>query len=314
MILGGALFIILGMALMKGSQISTSWQHTNGSVQSVSEIKGNSGIIYTPVITYTAHGKDYLVTGQGSSSPAKVGSPVPVAYDPVSPASSKTVSSGGSKAVLAGLVVLGVVIVLLAIVLFIKSRKRGEAITNLMQTGTKIRGVVTAVNDQTPSAVNTQNSTNNSSYRVQVQAAIPDGTVKTFISDSVVGLGGIAMMDFRSNPVPVDVYLDPANPDNYYVDVSELPSLTPERISSLIGSAVEHVTNPNSFVPEPHITTSEVAPVPSFTPQGYQPTATITPTAAAPSYSQPQATTVNPVVTPEQMQPQTPTTNIPRQP
>ena len=47
------------------------------------------------------------------------------------------------------------------------------------------------------------------------------------------------MADFRNNPIAIDVYIDTTNPKKYYVDISDIPNLTPERIQELIKSALD---------------------------------------------------------------------------
>ena len=47
------------------------------------------------------------------------------------------------------------------------------------------------------------------------------------------------MIDLRANPVPIDVYIDTVNPENYYVEVDDIPNLTPDRIADMIKTVVK---------------------------------------------------------------------------
>ena len=57
------------------------------------------------------------------------------------------------------------------------------------------------------------------------------------MSDSISGIAAIAMEDFRTTPIPMDVYIDSANPNSYYVDASGVPELTAGGIVDLLKKA-----------------------------------------------------------------------------
>ncbi len=80
---------------------------------------------------------------------------------------------------------------------------------------------------------------NNGSYKIVISATNIAGVVQNYVSDSLNNIAGLAMADFRNNPIPIDVYIDPTKPQNYYVDISDIPNLTPERIAQLTQSAVK---------------------------------------------------------------------------
>lgn len=76
---------------------------------------------------------------------------------------------------------------------------------------------------------------NNQSYKIVVAATYRNDTVRHFIGDPVTGsAGALLMADFHDNPIPIDVYVDSVNPENYYVDIADIQSHTPERIGELI--------------------------------------------------------------------------------
>jgi len=70
-------------------------------------------------------------------------------------------------------------------------------------------------------------------YNLIVSASY-NGVVNNYISDSLNGVAGLAMSDFNNNPISIDVYINPLNPEEYYVDISDIPTLTPDRIIELI--------------------------------------------------------------------------------
>jgi hypothetical protein len=56
-----------------------------------------------------------------------------------------------------------------------------------------------------------------------------------FISDiiEVVGRGITTSLNFSKHPLPIDVYVDPANSKRYYVDLTFLPDLRLEGVKEL---------------------------------------------------------------------------------
>lgn len=98
----------------------------------------------------------------------------------------------------------------------------------MIQNGQQLQGVL--VN------INSSGSGSGSSYRIEVSAVDPSGAVQNYLSDHLTGIGGLAMMDFRNTPIPIDVFVDPLDHRNYYVDVADIPNLTPERIMELLKS------------------------------------------------------------------------------
>ena len=89
------------------------------------------------------------------------------------------------------------------------------------------------------------------------------GKDQKYKSDSLTGIGGLAMADFRTNPIPIDVFIDPSNPAEYYVDVSDVPNLTPERIATLIKNAAAQVgimSNNQPIQPSSTVSTMDSEP------------------------------------------------------
>ena len=115
--------------------------------------------------------------------------------------------------------------------MFVKSILRTRNIDKLVSGGHKLQGVLVDLQ--------TQQSKNGATYQIVVAATGRSGTVQNYVSDPLSGVGGLAMADFQNNPIPIDVYVDPSNPKHYYVDISDIPNLTPERISQLVKMAAD---------------------------------------------------------------------------
>jgi len=225
--------------------------------------------MYSPRVEYIVAGQTYTVTSHMSSnSRPSVGSTQRVGYNPGDPSEARVDEGVGGIAFLSVFAGLGVLGILLGPILYIRSRRRTAAINKLVQSGQKVTGVVTGISSN-------RNGTNQNSqaFVVEVSATDLSGTVRQFTSDSLTGLGPLAMMDFQANPIAVDVYIDPANPDNYYVDISDLPNLTPARIAELIAQKLPGNKPIQSFDATPATTgaftatqKAEVAPPQPATP------------------------------------------------
>jgi uncharacterized membrane protein len=195
--------------------------------------------------------------------------------------------------------IVGAVIVVAAVIGFVFSRKRTANIEKLIASGKKVTGVVVGVQMIDNGMVRHQDDINgrgmmgnrmgnvntmgingvnipmggmqgfdamadNATYRVTVAADDGTGAVRNYQSDAVRGLSALAVQNFKTTPVPVDVYIDPTNPKNYYVNVSDLPNLTTEKIAELVKQAVatRDVTDGSAAV----LNAAENAPVAPVTP------------------------------------------------
>lgn len=241
LIITGLVFVGFGIFSINNSKVNPTWTKINGQVVDASNNISDGTTTYTPVIQYSVNGQTYRVTsGVSSNVYPNIGEAREVAYDPARPGQSKVIEGAGIYAFLWIFTVLGIGLVILAFVLYIKSRQRSSKINNLMQVGQKVQGILTDI--QTIGG-----NQNNNTYKIVVSATDASGTVQNYTSDSLAGIGGLAMADFRQNPIPIYVYIDPARPENYYVDVADIPNLTPERISELIKSVV-NTNKPQSIV------------------------------------------------------------------
>lgn len=234
-LLSGVSFTATGIFAINSSKIDPAWTRISGEVVGSSSRTDSDGSTnYTPIIQYLVNGKSYKITSRsGSSSYPNIGDKREVAYNPNRPDQAKVVEGVIIQALLWLSSAIGIGLLILAPFFFVRSLQRSNKIKNLMQTGQKLQGVLVDIQ-----AVS--NSKNSNNYKIVVSAADNTGTVQNYVSDALSGIGGLVMADFKNTPIPIDVYVDPSNPSNYYVDISNVPNLTPERITELIKSASPH--------------------------------------------------------------------------
>ena len=229
----GAIFTTAGLFGIKSTIIDSGWTKVSGTVVGAeprSSSKG--GTTYAAVVEYKVGNQTNQVTsGFSSSFSPNIGESKEVAYNPARPDNAKIVEGMGASWFLYIFPVVGIGCILLAIFSFIKSLKRSNAIGRLMQRGQKLQGVL--VDIKTSPVV--KNGV--SSYRLVVAATDNLGVVQNYESDSLTGIAALGMEDFRNKPIPIDVYIDSANPKSYYVDISDIPNLTPAGILELLKKA-----------------------------------------------------------------------------
>ncbi len=227
----GAVFAAAGGFAYKSMQVDKSWPRIQGEIVDVSKNISNGSTTYTPIIKYVVRGTNYQVTSSSSSSfYPTIGGKKEIAYNPSQPDQAKVIEGSGITMLILLFPAIGVLMLILGPTLFIRSVKRSQRIKSLMESGQKIQGIIVDIKSM--------GSNNNTAYKIVVAANDNLGTVQNYTSDSLSGTAGLAMTDFRNNPIPIDVYIDSANPQNYYVDISDIPNLTPQRIGDLIKSAV----------------------------------------------------------------------------
>lgn len=232
LMLFGALFGGAGLFALKSAQIDESWSRTQGKVVDVSSRISDGSTMHTAVVEYKVDGSSHRVTaGSSSSVYPSIGSVREVAYDPAHPNNAKVAEGWGIKTLLWAFPVIGLFCIILAPILFSRSLRRSARIEQLMRTGQRLQGVLVDIQS-------TGNDNNTNTYKITVSAADSTGVVSNYTSDKLGGVAGLAMADFRNNPIPVDVYVDATNPEHYYVDISDIPNLTPQRINELIQSVI----------------------------------------------------------------------------
>lgn len=243
LLLFGAIFIGVSLLFIKDDFRSRGWPATDGVISSVRQSRDSDGnTMYTPTVSYTVNGENYTTTPSYSSSTNyTVGNKQTVHYNPATPSEGVLRTSG------AGLLVymfpiIGLAVIIVGIVSFVRDRRRSRQINALRTNGIKIQGVVTDV---------TSGGTNSRASVITVSATTPDGQVRHFQSDSVSGLSIVGLAEYQTKPVAIDVYIDPVNPGNYYVDLDDIPNITPERIASLLKSAAAPSPNPSVVTTPP---------------------------------------------------------------
>jgi len=244
----GILFVFIGIFAINILKPDPTWLTVQGKVisitQSVSSASSTSSssnsAMYSPVVQYTVGGVNYTLTsGESSSQSPTIGDSAEVLYNPASPAQAKVKQSAIFSILVWLFPVVGVIVFVAGIFGFIRSRKRTARIQNLLSSGVKVQGVVSEVSARQSNNTGVSSNDNSSvSYIIRVSATNLSGVVQTYTSDSVVGFGALALADFRTTPIAIDVYLDPSDATNYYVDISEIPNLTPARIAEMVASAI----------------------------------------------------------------------------
>jgi hypothetical protein len=236
LLIGGA-FIGVSLTMLQSTKVNPSWRRVSGQVVDTVTRQGSDSTTYAAVVRYSVNGQTYRTTNSiSSSSVPTVGATKEVAYNPAQPGQAKIVEGARETWWLWLFPVIGAVVVFGSLYAFVKSQKRSKNIQSLMQSGIKLQGILT---DMQAAGGN-----HDSKYRIIVSATDNTGVVQNYVSDIVSGVGSLALADFRTKPVPIDVYVDPTNPQNYYVDLSDIPNLTPERIKELVQSAAANGQTP----------------------------------------------------------------------
>jgi hypothetical protein len=226
----GGIFCGVGLNFISQMSATPGWSKTEGKVIDFTTHRSNDSTTYSPVVEYYVEGKRYLASSN-ISSPTRptAGSTRDVSFDPIHPGTGKVIETGSNAWFMWIFPVVGASIMLGGAYSFIRSTLRSKAIRQLTQNGHKLDGILVEVQDH--------GGKKQSIYKLVVAAVDPTGQTRHFLSDPVIGAAGIALADFKSDPIAIDVFIDASNPDNYYVDIDDIPALTPERISALVQSA-----------------------------------------------------------------------------
>jgi len=275
-VLFGAVFLGVGLLFVSSQRIDSSWERVDAKVVEVNSHLSDGSTMYSPVYQYTVDNQSFRVSsGVSTSWKPDIGGTAEIAFNPADPSEAKVV--GGSTGMMNLLVlifpIIGALIIFGSIFGFIRSRKRSRTIDSLKATGHKITGVVVGINS-TGATNGVQN------YKVVVAADDGMSNVRNYTSDNLVGGTGLmAMSNFATQSIPIDVYLDPTNPEKYYVDVSDVPNLTPERIKQMVTNVQTHNNVPpdfstpaipqaNNAIPPQNQPAQPAAPAPTQNPSG----------------------------------------------
>lgn len=254
----GAIFVGVGYLFVKDDFTSIGRPSIEGTVTEETVSRNSDGdIMYTPTVSYEIDGTRYAIR-QGFSTGQKsgIGSKRQVYYNPSRPSDAVLRTSGSGYFVYIFPLV-GIASMIFSIYAYIASRKRSDEIAALKQNGIKIQGIVTNLST-------TSSGNRGSTIKVTISAIDQNGQTRDFLSDDIAG-NTFAMLDYQKNPVAMDVYIDPVNSERYYVDIDDIPTLTPEKIKDLLMSAVRPSTQSS---PQEPIITSAQKPLP---PSDHQP-------------------------------------------
>lgn len=228
----GGLFTGAGVLILNANRVDPDWKVVTGEIVDVSSSISDGSTIYTPIVEYKVSDRVYKITGGISSSAyPDIGTKREVAYNPERPDQSKVIETLRTQWFVYLFPAVGLICLIGAPYAYFRTMRRSNHIKRLLENGLKIQGVITDMKSQS--------NKDSGTYVIVVSAPDPSGIVQNYVSDPLTGIGGLAMADFRNNPIPVDVFIDPANYDDYYVDVTDIPNLTPERILDLIKMATE---------------------------------------------------------------------------
>lgn len=249
----GGIVTTVGFFIVNSTKIDSSWTRTSGEIVDITSKISDGSTMYSPVVEYKVDGQSYQATSsiRTSSRPNK-GDSREVAYNPSDPEQSKLIESGGVQWLMYLFPLAGILLLVLGPLLFIRSLTRSRAISDLMRSGRKLQGVL--VDIQT-SGYNSKKA----GYKIVVAAADSSGAVQNYVSDSLTGIGGLSMADYRNTPIPIDVYVNPNNPKDYYVDIADIPNITTERIGQLLNTVTQN-TQPAPFTPPTYPQSMQQAP------------------------------------------------------
>jgi len=235
-LLAGIVFFGAGLFAVMDTKIDRNWIKTSAEVVDFFKNRsaGKRGGLDRPVYEYSVDGRSYRITSNiGSQFNPAVGERGEVAYNPDRPDQAKVVESAGSWLFLLMFPLVGISFLIIGPVLFVRSLRRSKHISDLIRTGQKLEGILVEVQPANGINVQSGNKKTRGMYKVLVSATDRAGIVQNYISDPVINIGGLAMVDFRNDPILIDVYVNLTNSQDYYVDISDLPNLTSQRVSEL---------------------------------------------------------------------------------
>ncbi len=235
------MFAAFGLFAIKNQRIDDRWLRVSGQVVEVSSKVREGKVMYTAIVSYSVGSQVYQVSSGISSSLAPtMGETREVAYNPEQPNQARVVQGGWITWLFWSFPIIGALTALSAMAGFVQSILRSVAIRQLKRNGQKIQGVLTDIRSAGGG------KKNNGIFTIVVSAINPSGMTQSYQSDLLSGIGGLAMSDYKSSPIAIDVYIDPMNPEKYYVDIEDIPDLTPERVMELVQAAKKRLSPDDS--------------------------------------------------------------------
>jgi hypothetical protein len=129
----------------------------------------------------------------------------------------------------------GIVLPAVATFAFINSLRRSKAISHLIKNGQKLESKLLYIKYL-------GRPMNASHYEATIVAKGASGGEQKYTSDKIEYLSGAAnSLDFSNLTIPIDVYVNPTNVKDYYVDITQIPDLHIDKIDDLVerGAAVD---------------------------------------------------------------------------
>lgn len=232
----GVIFLVGGYPIASSNSIDNDWEKISGRIVGSSSIITDAGTTYRAVVEYAVDGRSYTINDRVSSAALpQIGTTKEVAFNPSQPSQAKVIVSGGWLLLVYIFPITGVFFLFLGPLLIFRSIKRNKSITTLLRNGIKLNGVIVGFKSH--------GSGRRISYKITVAATDSLGVSQKYISDSVTGGFGLGVADFATTKIPVDVYVDPTNPRNYYVDIEDIPVVTSSKLVDLFNSAKKRSKN-----------------------------------------------------------------------
>ena len=232
----GVMFLVVGYPIATSTGNDDNWEKISGEIVGSFTAITDNGTTYRAVVEYVVNGRTYTITDQVSSvAYPQIGTTKEVAFNPSQPSQAKVIVSGGWLLLVYIFPILGVFFLLLGTFLIIRTIRRNKNITTLLSNGQKLHGVVVGFQSH--------GSGRRRSYKITVAVTDSLGVSQNYVSDSVTGGFGLGVADFATNKIPIDVYVDPTNSRNYYVDIEDIPAVTSRKLVDLFNLVKQRSKN-----------------------------------------------------------------------
>lgn len=222
--------LLFAIQTFKYASIDSSWKKTEGVISNITEtISGPDGVEHDVLIKYKVDNQTYEIKSNSYSASMRTGDIKEVYYDPNNPSDSK-IKDNFNYLYSVFLALFSVALFAYGIFDYLKNKKRNKSVNRLKENSLKLQGIIKDLYDNS-------STTYPPKYSLDATAVTPSGELKLFKSDNLESLGNLRIRDFENNPTPVDILIDPSNYNNYFIDVSSIPEIKPERVHFLIQKA-----------------------------------------------------------------------------
>lgn len=120
---------------------------------------------------------------------------------------------------------IGIIVMIASVVSYDRAKRRTQVIADLVTHGIKTTATITRFNTQ-------RSSDSNAATITSVQFICEGKDIITqqprrYKTDWIGGNVLYALSTYQSNPISVDVFVNPQDPKNYYVDITTIPYAPP---------------------------------------------------------------------------------------